>query len=63
MNKRIVNTKTLKGSKDYLSLYRNQTAFIRKQRVEEKLAKGVRRGCVLPPLLFNICMDDAMKEL
>ena len=61
--------KTLKRLKvDYrdrkiiYQLYKNQTALIGKEQMTAKIGKGVRQGCSLSPLLFNIYVEEAMKE-
>jgi len=47
------------------NLYENQTLLIRIDGKEEvaKIKKGVRQGCNLPPMLFNLYIEEVMKEL
>ena len=46
-------------------LYRNQTARIEIQNEESEpvlIQKGVRKGCVMSPILFNMCKDKMMRK-
>src|SRR5438132_5721230 len=48
-----------------MNLYMNQKAIVRIQQEysdEGKIDRGVRQGCSLSPLLFNICADAMMVE-
>uniref|UniRef100_A0A2S2Q150 Reverse transcriptase domain-containing protein n=1 Tax=Sipha flava TaxID=143950 RepID=A0A2S2Q150_9HEMI len=46
-------------------LYINEIAVIKAEKgnnqVEAKYAKGVRQGCDLPPILFNLFIEEALK--
>jgi hypothetical protein len=47
-------------------LYKDQVATIRTQdgrNMEAKINKGVRQGCNLSPALFNMYMEEAIKEI
>src|SRR5678816_3049021 len=58
-----VGGKLLNGIK---SMYDDSEACVRINGVESDWFNnnsGVRQGCVMPPWLFNLCMDRVMKEL
>ena len=48
-----------------IRLYTNQEATVRKEFGETDnidIGKGMRQGCILPPLLFNIYAENIMRE-
>ena len=46
------------------NLYQNQMAIINigDEEREGKIRKGVRQGCVLPRMIFNLYIEEAIKE-
>jgi len=49
------------------NLYINEIAVIKAEKgnnqVEAKIVKGVRQGCNLSPTLFNLYIEEALKEI
>ncbi|VVC26495.1 Reverse transcriptase domain [Cinara cedri] len=47
------------------NMYKSQTVLIRidGKEQEAKIKKGVRQGCILSRMLFNLYIEEAMKEL
>jgi hypothetical protein len=48
------------------SMHQNATIIIRKDKVNDNtpigINKGVREGCPLLSVLFNICIDEVIKD-
>ena len=46
------------------NLYQNQMAIINigDEEREAKIKKDVRQGCVLSPMIFNLYIEEAIKE-
>lgn len=46
------------------NLYRNETAVIngRRKQEEVEIRKGVWQGCALSPIIFNLYIEEALKE-
>lgn len=49
------------------NLYINETAVIKAEngnnQVKAKISKGVRQGCNLSPTLFNLYIEEPLKEI
>ena len=48
------------------SMYVESSACVRVKGGENerfRIKSGVRQGCIMPPWLFNVCMDGVMKAV
>ena len=62
MERRGIDNKLIQAVKSYYKKTRNYTQTNNEESKESETIQGVRQGCVLSPLLFNIVTNEVIKE-